>query len=171
MRLKQEVLDAMVDLEWQVSQMGSGCQCGAPNAHPPCFYCTHPGHPHVLELEESWELPEHHAAYWAMRAKASAILRGAGLVRADDEYLFVDKVRGFSVGLCWCEVDNKPYWFASSAKKVVAGQFVYQGWRQNFDDVEAALAFGIIEAAAQPEPNWLRSPEEQLRCELLRFWT
>lgn len=163
MRLKQEVLDAMVDLEWQVTNMGGGCECGAPNAHPPCSYCTHPGHPLVLEVEESWEAPEHHAAYWAMRAKASAVLRAAGLAAVDgDEFEFIDRTRGFCVGLGWCETDNKPFWFASRSALYQGGDPKQHYWRQNFDAVEAALAFGVIESAVQPpEPTWLRSAEDR----------
>lgn len=152
MKLKPEVLAAMVELE--ASCDTQGCSCNHPNACPPCSYCTHPGHPYALEVEDSWESPEDYAAYWATRARAARTLRDAGLTE-DRGVVFewYDKRRGFTVGHGWCEHENKPFWYAKKSAPVHGGNPAPLGWRQDFDTVEAALAFGVVESASQPQPK------------------
>lgn len=142
MKLKQEVIDAMLELE---ASGVSGCSCQAPNAHPPCGHCTHPGHPSVLEHVESWESEADWGAYWAMIDHASEQLKAAGFRRIDDRYSYDNLDLRACVSCGWDEDANAPQWIARS----LGGS---TPWSQPFVDVEAAIAFAVVQSSLLQEP-------------------
>lgn len=144
MKLKQEVIDAMVALE--ASEV-PGCSCREPNGRPPCGYCTDPGHPRVLEAAESWESEADWDAYWTMIDRASEKLKAAGFRRIYERYSYDNLDLRASVSCGWDENTNAPLWHV---RQMTAGP---NPWRQHFSDVEAAIAFAVIQSSLTPEPS------------------
>jgi hypothetical protein len=143
MKLRQEVLDAMVELS---QSENPGCQCQVPMANPPCGWCTHPGNPAALDHPESWESEADFDAFWVEVDRAGALLNAAGLRRATGDWEWNDLDRGFCVGHGWDEDTNEPMWYARSLDAKPA-------WRQEFGTVEAALVYGVTQAAlSEPKP-------------------
>lgn len=142
MKLKQEVIDAMVALE--ASDI-PGCSCQVPNASPPCGYCTDPGHPAVLEAVESWESEVDWAAYWELMDRAGELLKAAGFRRIDDRYSYDNLDLRACVSCGWDEDANAPQWIARS----LGGS---TPWSQPFVDVEAAIAFAVVQSSLTQEP-------------------